>query len=118
MILKIFSYGTIQDPKIQRELFGELKKSTPDAINGFQRLHMTLDGGVYPVLIKGDCRYYGHVYDVTPDELKKLDEYEGDAYIRIPVDTEEKQKVFIYILNPKIKLNLKNNAGDSESKTN
>jgi len=106
---KVFSYGTLQDPKVQRTLFGKTLQGKPDAVNGYQRVHLEYDGGNYPALIKGDRRYIGQTYEISFKELMAMDEYEGDAYVRDAITTEEGNEAYLYILNPNIKINGRDN---------
>ena len=46
-----------------------------------------------------NCR--GHALEVSSDELKRLDDYEGDAYMRVSVRLVSKTRAWAYTENPK-----------------
>ena len=95
----IFSYGTLQQQEIQHELFLRELKGWSDEIVGFE-LCMNKAYGKYPIIMKSSnksVRIVGMVYEVSNEELKKADIYEGDAYMRTIARTISGKEAWTYI---------------------
>ena len=105
----IFSYGTLQQEKVQVELFGRLLQGSPDVLEGYrlrtieitdesflskgeERLQQTL-------VISNDKndRVHGTVFEVTEGELLQADNYEPDGYKRTKVILNSGKKAWIYL---------------------
>jgi len=99
MKIKFFSYGTIQKPEIQIEVFGEVLKSTIDTISGYKVLNdFEIDGINYPRLAyEKNGIVFGQIFELTDEQLKLLDEYEGDDYYRTTIQTDNNITVEIYL---------------------
>ncbi len=83
----LFTYGTLQDGRIQLTLFKRKLAGSPDSLLGYALGLEKVDGlypVIFPTLDKSD-RILGKVYEITMDELKKADDYEGEDYQRIQV---------------------------------
>lgn len=90
----LFSYGTLQDQSIQMKLFGRKLQGSTDSLEGFKMEYIDLNTPdsewnarfVYPIAIptnsSEDC-IEGVVYEVSTDDLKIADTYEGSSYRRI-----------------------------------
>lgn len=98
MAIKLFSYGTIQNPAVQVELFGKELDFTIDSINGYKVVNdLLIEDIVYPRLaIQTDGIIQGRVYDLSPEQLAILDEYETDAYRRALMKTTTGCEVQVY----------------------
>lgn len=95
----LFSYGTLQDGRVQEAVFKRKLKGWPDALPGFE-LSESKAYGSYPVVVRyGDSsqRISGTVYLIEPRELKYADDYEGLEYKRILVDLISGKKAWLYI---------------------
>lgn len=96
---KLFVYGTLQDPLVQKSLIGRTVTGEADTLSGYI-INMALMPP-YPVaLAKENSTIDGHVLSVTNEELNLLDDYEGDCYLRVDVTLQSKQNAWVYIGNP------------------
>jgi gamma-glutamylcyclotransferase (GGCT)/AIG2-like uncharacterized protein YtfP len=97
MVEQLFVYGTLQDPAVQRAVFGRVVEGKPDSLGGYTKSHITLDGTVYPI-IRPDLQVSveGLLIEVTPYELTLIDRYEGDEYQRVPVTLNSGQAAWVY----------------------
>lgn len=105
----LFSYGTLQQPDVQRATYGRLLEGRPDVLTGYRLAPLTItDPDV--VALSGApvhmiaCRtgnpadrIQGIVFTITPAELEATDDYEGDAYARIEVRLESGAAAFVYV---------------------
>lgn len=108
----LFSYGTLQKPRVQLALFGRTLDGTPDAITGFTR-------GQVPVVaddsLNADLTHYenavatgrpedridGTALQVTDDELARADDYESPAdYVRAAVTLASGRRGWVYVHGP------------------
>lgn len=82
---KIFTYGTLQDPDIQRSIIGrELGIGEPDTLRGYKMAKLKGIHATYNIIQpQTGSTVEGRVYEVTKEELETIDQYEGDAYIRV-----------------------------------
>lgn len=100
----LFSYGTLQRKDIQTELFQRTLQGVPDSLRGYHQttLELPANDGTreqYPVIDHtGDPSdiVEGILFNVTADELKKADAYEGPAYHRIEATLESGRKAWVY----------------------
>lgn len=80
---KIFAYGTLNDPAVQKLVWGRETVGTPDALADFAMSRLEIEGGEYPLAIpQGGVEVAGYVFEVTPAELEKIDAHETAAYRR------------------------------------
>jgi len=73
-------------PEVWKRVVKGSYQSAEATIHGFRRVRVRNE--TYPVLIiaKGAPPVLGRIYyDVSPADLKRLDEFEADAYVRVPV---------------------------------
>jgi hypothetical protein len=91
---RLFSYGTLQRPEVQRGTFGRLLESSPDAIVGWRVESITIDdpvfaeknGAVQRIAVRtGDDadRIAGAVLLLTEAEIRAADAYEPEGYARV-----------------------------------
>lgn len=94
---RLFVYGTLQDPLIQKRLLGRTITGHPDQLPDFVRVSDDLP---YPVALPQDGDVIdGLILDVTPRELARLDLYEGDGYIRVQVTLVSGTQAWAYMGN-------------------
>lgn len=100
---KLFTYGTLQNPDTQKQLLGrELGAGLPDSLLGYRLAKLTGVHYVYRILQPhSGSRVEGLLYEVSGEELQKLDDYEGDAYVRVSARLVSKTRAWVYIENPK-----------------
>ncbi len=100
---KLFTYCTLRDPATQERLLGRtLGEGLPDTLRGYRLAKLTGIHFVYSILQpQSGSTVDGVLFEVTPDELEQLDEYEGEAYQRISVTLVSKTRAWVYCENPK-----------------
>ena len=83
-MINFFSYGTLQYPEIQKNVFGKILNSKIDSIEGYKVLNDYIIGDyIYPRLVKEhNGIVFGQLFTLTEHQIHLLDIYEGDAYIR------------------------------------
>lgn len=98
---KVFTYGTLQELNIQRELFGRLLKGSPDKLKGYQKETILLDGRTYPILVPDNTHtpsvINGVCYNLTNEDLYCCDVYEGLEYKRIEVILDSGTLAWVYV---------------------
>ena len=104
----IFSYGTLQEDRVQLQLFGRILDGTRDILKGYKISDIEIDGDSF--LSKGEQKYQrtaiisndmedsieGMVFEVSGDELPLADEYEPEPYKRIKVKLESGKLAWLY----------------------
>lgn len=96
---RLFSYGTLQDTKVQLSLIGRELDGKTAILQGYIINHLLMPP--YPVAMPDDnASTEGQVFDITQEELQRLDIYEGECYLRIRVWLENGQEAWVYIGNP------------------
>ena len=104
----VFSYGTLQMPRVQQELFGRLVRMDDDALLGFDTVPVEIDhpdviefsgSATHLALVPGapHARIAGKLLHVTQADLPALDEYEGEEYRRIEVTLESGVRTWVYV---------------------
>ena len=107
-IHRLFSYGTLRQPEVQRALFGRELEMLPDTLIGY-RLSTVVIGEasvvetsgleVHLVVVPtGDAadRVEGVVVGLTPEELAAADAYETADYARVTVTLASGLEAFLY----------------------
>ena len=105
---RLFSYGTLRLPHVQRQLFGTELPTTSDALVGW-RLRMlritapdvvALSGEAeHPILERTDDprdRVDGVVLEVTAEQLAAADAYEVDDYRRVRAQLASGGETWVY----------------------
>ena len=105
----LFSYGTLQDPKVQMATYGRLIEGTPDALAGYILVELVIEDP-HVVSVSGRhvhtiARYTGNGADrlsgmvlfLTQAELVSSDDYEVEAYARKAVTLESGRNAFVYV---------------------
>jgi hypothetical protein len=107
-IERLFSYGTLRLPRVQRETFGGELPTAPDALVGWRLgvLRIT-DAAVlavsgadeHPILERTGAasdRVEGAVLELTSAQLAAADRYEVDDYVRVPVTLASGLEAWVY----------------------
>lgn len=102
---KLFTYGTLAEPEIQKVVLGEDKTKTlrPTAVRNFKLGIWTNEKGshflaAFPFL---GSIIKGHTFEVNEEQLFRCDVYEGYAYRRVQVMTANGEVAFMYISSDK-----------------
>lgn len=106
----IFSYGTLQEKKVQLSTFGRLLKGQPDELPGFEQSLVKIEN---PQLVAesgethhanvtftgaAESRVCGTVFEITEAELAAADKYEEvAAYKRIAVLLASGKQAWVYV---------------------
>jgi len=105
----LFSYGTLQKPKVQLESFGRLLEGHADTLIGYtiQQLKITDEAVLatseqlfHPIAVPthhSTDRIQGMVFEVSEAELQKADAYEVDDYQRVMVTLQSGKNAWVYI---------------------
>ena len=106
---KLFSYGTLRYEAVQLATFGRKLTGISDNLHGFHLSTVEIKNSdvvttsgeaSHPILIHtGDLNdtVSGMVFEITPDELKKADEYEVEDYKRIRVKLNSGISAWVYV---------------------
>jgi hypothetical protein len=105
----LFSYGTLQDAKVQVATYGRLVQGEPDSLSGYILVDILVDDP-HVVSVSGkevhtiarhtgrpDDRIFGRVLFLTPEELRSSDDYEVAAYARTEANLESGRRAFVYV---------------------
>ena len=106
--VRLISYGTLQQPKVQLATNGRRLEGSADALRGYRLAPVRIDDrGVIRLSGKpvhtiaratGDSsdRVEGVLFLLTDEELARTDAYEVEAYTRIEVVLESGETAFVY----------------------
>lgn len=95
---KLFVYGTIVNPEIQKEILGRTVQGVSDILKGYEKSEVTIDGEIYPCIILNETGMTkGLLIEITDDELRKTDEYETDAYKRERIILKSGVHAWVYV---------------------
>lgn len=98
---RVFTYGTLQNPKVQIELFGRLLNGSQDRLNGFKKENILINRQSYPILmpVKNVAQSIidGVCYELTHEDIYNCDAYEGLDYKRIEVTLSSGTQAWVYI---------------------
>jgi gamma-glutamylcyclotransferase (GGCT)/AIG2-like uncharacterized protein YtfP len=95
----LFTYGTLQNITIQKAVFGRALEGTSDTLSGY-KIASEKVLGTYPVIIKTAHLtdvLEGKMYQITPQELKRADSYEGELYKRTAVVLSSGKTAWVYM---------------------
>ena len=105
----LFSYGTLRSRPVQLATYGRELEGVASELCGYRRetLHINSEqvaalsgANEHPVLRRTgepSDRVGGTVFELTPGELARTDEYETDQYRRIRARTVDGMQVWVYI---------------------
>jgi len=94
----LFSYGTLTDPEIQKRIVGRELSGQKDFLSGYDLSSVIIEGVVFPCAIPSrNGKVSGMVYQITIDELVKVDDYEGKEYRRKKVSLSSGHDAWVYV---------------------
>lgn len=108
MTNRVFSYGTLQQPEVQRALYGAEVPTVPDALPGFRLdwvvitdpdVIATSGSDRHPILRRAasNASVPGSFLELTDDELAATDAYEVEDYKRIAVVLASGLEAWVYV---------------------
>jgi gamma-glutamylcyclotransferase (GGCT)/AIG2-like uncharacterized protein YtfP len=107
--VNIFSYGTLQDPKVQAQVLNRQVESWPDSLSHYELGVITItDASVlaisqqqqHPIIHysgKAEDKVKGVVLKITEAELLNFDKYETSDYQRVSVCLDSGVTCFAYV---------------------
>lgn len=107
----LFSYGTLQQPEVQRTVFGRELTGAPDALTGFRIAtvgitdpHVIAVSGaaVHQILVPdaGGDDIAGTRFTLDDAQLAAADRYEVDDYTRVAVTLRSGLTAWVYVAQP------------------
>ena len=96
----LFSYGSLQQQEVQLSLYKRVLKGDEDQLKGF-KLTEELLYDQYPIIIETKDNIdliSGYVFEITLEELKFTDDYEGEHYRRTQVKLESGREAWCYVM--------------------
>jgi gamma-glutamylcyclotransferase (GGCT)/AIG2-like uncharacterized protein YtfP len=100
-MMKVFSYGTLWQENIQIREFNRIFSVDPDIdyVSGFDLINIKMYNSYYKVAISASKSSIisGAIINVPEDSIWMLDEYEGNEYTRIEIDTLCGNKCQMYV---------------------
>jgi hypothetical protein len=104
----LFSYGTLQEDRVQVSTFGRLLQGAPDELVGFEESLMTIadpafvaaSGRAQHAIVRfngrDDSRVRGTVFEISDAELARADQYEPAGYVRISARLVSGKHAWVY----------------------
>jgi gamma-glutamylcyclotransferase (GGCT)/AIG2-like uncharacterized protein YtfP len=108
MMHRLFSYGTLQLPDVQCDVFGGEVAGVPDALTGYVLDEIVIQDpdvvGLSGIAVHkiaratGDAgdRVPGMVFAIDDAQLARADAYEGENYARVEVVLESGVRAWLY----------------------
>jgi len=94
---KLFVYGTLQDPQVQKNVIGIIVNGKRDVLHGYIISTITMTDAVYPIIVPHPTNIIdGLILTVTPEELKRIDLYETEAFKREKVTLGSGKSAWVY----------------------
>ena len=105
----LFSYGTLQEEKVQIELFGRTLQGSKDMLRGYSATTIEIKDESF--LSNAETQYHliaipsndkndsieGMVFEISKEELLLADKYEPEEYERVKVLLESGKEAWIYV---------------------
>ncbi|MEK7195371.1 MAG: gamma-glutamylcyclotransferase family protein [Patescibacteria group bacterium] len=95
---RLFIYGTLINPEVQKNVLGRVADGVPDALIGYKKSEIEVEGKEYPLIVPDEGEKVGGlVINVADRELEKIDEYETAVYKRKSVVLERGISAWVYV---------------------
>ncbi|OXA93111.1 gamma-glutamylcyclotransferase family protein [Flavobacterium hercynium] len=101
---QLFSYGTLRSKEVQMRLFNKTLTSTPDQLLGYKLKSLKIEEEFgmadYVVVVPSDNHedtIHGVVFNVTTEDLAKVDLFESNAYRRVSVKLNSGITAWVYM---------------------
>lgn len=94
---KLFVYGTLREPEVQKKVFGRVIALHDDILEGYEKQTVEINGNIYPIAVPNSQQSIeGKLLEATPDEIILMDEYETEAYQRKKVQLKSGEASWVY----------------------
>lgn len=105
----LFSYGTLQQPEVQRETFGRVLEGDPDVLPGYTTDYAEIEDhrvvdlsglAVHPIVRRTGNpvdKVVGKALWLSDAELDAADEYEVSLYRRVEVTLASGRPAWVYV---------------------
>ncbi|HAX14033.1 MAG TPA: gamma-glutamylcyclotransferase [Leeuwenhoekiella sp.] len=102
--IAVFSYGTLQDPEVQKELYNRVLEGQPDRISGYVLESINLPDSSFNYISYSIAKLTGNpqdsiegfVFYLSEHELKITDTYESEAYERFKIKLDSGIEAIMY----------------------
>ena len=105
---RVFSYGTLRQPEVQRALYGREVPTVPDVLPGYRldwllitdpEVVRTSGSDRHPILRAGtgDDAVEGAYLELDDAELSATDDYEVDDYTRVEATLASGVPAWVYV---------------------
>ena len=98
---RLFSYGSLQQPAVQRATFGRALSGQSDELVGFElQVVSRRDKQLVNVrrVAQAASRVPGTVFEISDAELLAADTYErADSYVRVPAALASGGEAWVYV---------------------
>lgn len=102
--IAVFSYGTLQDPEVQMELYQRVLEGQPDRLSGYILESINLPDSsfnyiTYPIAKptgNPQDSVEGFVFYLSEHELRITDTYESEAYARVQIKLDSGVEAIVY----------------------
>lgn len=96
---KVFVYGTLLQPRCQKEAWGRAVKGRLATLKNYKKYIILHRGESFPVAVPVIGRKIkGRLLSLTSSELQRLDRYESSIYQRRKVILRDGVKAWMYVL--------------------
>lgn len=105
---RLFSYGTLQMPRVQQALFGRLVPMEEAVLLGYESVPIVIDdpdviefsgSTTHRALVPAatDAAISGKVLTIEESDWEALDAYEGDNYRRVEAQLASGVSAWVYV---------------------
>ncbi len=95
---KLFTYGSLQLLPVQKKLFNRKLAGTSDILLGYEIGTIKIDGKIFNIATpKTESWIEGIVYNLTKEDLKITDRYEGRMYKRMIITLQSGIESWVYL---------------------
>lgn len=95
---KLFAYGTLLEPEIQKQVFKKELRGVAGCLKGYEKFSVHIDSIQYSSIKASPSSVVrGVVFEITEDDLNRADAYEGSEYERMKVLLENGECAWVYL---------------------
>lgn len=94
----LFVYGTLLESEVRKLVFTRELEGKKDLLSGY-RIHRNKVSGLYPSVEatgQNEDEVSGEVFVVSSEDLRRADQYEGEAYMRKRVKLASGTEAWVY----------------------